>query len=534
MAAISCRGLLHCVVLIWSLYIHLRQVDARILQETFLYQVEVQTAFQATDVDKNFICATLDWWPSEKCSANNVCPWGGAGLPYLDLENPKLLEAMKELRPLVRAGGTLENIVVYDIGGQLPSEPCVNFTVNEGVFYGFSGGCLTMERWDALNAFFKKTGVEVVFGLNALYGRNKTKTTTGMGSQNVTGPWNWTNAYELMKYTRKKNYAISGWELGNELMGLAIDARVNPLQYSKDLRNLDRIVREVYKGHHTLPLVIAPDLVYLNISDDLKNFLTDSGREELDVLTTHSYNLGSGDSASEILISNLLNRTFFTKQTDTYKSVNTLLRDHPAIKAWIGESGGVYGSGRHGVSDTFIDAFWYLDELGTASLFNTKVFCRQSFVGGNYGLLDRSTFEPNPDYYGALLWRRLMGERVLFINVLTLDYISAYAHCQKDNKGGVTVLLLNFSNTTTASFNFNFLGSNKFSFRHEYHMSPADGNITSQVVLLNGQPLAVTSDGKIPRLLPVNKAPFEPISLKPLTYAYIVFPDVHASACERF
>ncbi|OAE19140.1 hypothetical protein AXG93_2062s1510 [Marchantia polymorpha subsp. ruderalis] len=475
MAAISCRGLLHCVVLIWSLYIHLRQVDARILQETFLYQVEVQTAFQATDVDKNFICATLDWWPSEKCSANNVCPWGGAGLPYLDLENPKLLEAMKELRPLVRAGGTLENIVVYDIGGQLPSEPCVNFTVNEGVFYGFSGGCLTMERWDALNAFFKKTGVEVVFGLNALYGRNKTKTTTGMGSQNVTGPWNWTNAYELMKYTRKKNYAISGWELGNELMGLAIDARVNPLQYSKDLRNLDRIVREVYKGHHTLPLVIAPDL-----------------------------------------------------QTDTYKSVNTLLRDHPAIKAWIGESGGVYGSGRHGVSDTFIDAFWYLDELGTASLFNTKVFCRQSFVGGNYGLLDRSTFEPNPDYYG------LMGERVLFINVLTLDYISAYAHCQKDNKGGVTVLLLNFSNTTTASFNFNFLGSNKFSFRHEYHMSPADGNITSQVVLLNGQPLAVTSDGKIPRLLPVNKAPFEPISLKPLTYAYIVFPDVHASACERF
>ncbi|PTQ26793.1 hypothetical protein MARPO_0364s0001 [Marchantia polymorpha] len=452
MAAISCRGLLQCVVLIWSLYIHLRQVDARNLQETFVIELVVQTRYHATDVDKNFICATLDWWPSEKCSTNGMvqCPWGGAGLPYLDLENPMLQEALKELRPLVRAGGTLENIVVYDIGEQLPSEPCVPFSVNEGVFYGFSGGCLTMERWDALNAFFKKTGVEVVFGLNALYGRNKTKTTTGTEVQNVTEPWDWTNAYELMKYTRDKNYAISGWELG--------------------------------------------------------------------------------DSSSEILINGILNRTFVTKQTGTYKNVNTLLSDHLAVQAWIGESGGIYRSGRHGVSDTFIDAFWYLDELGTASLFNTKVFCRQSFVGGNYGLLDRSTFEPYPDYYGALLWRRLMGDRALFVSMVG-SAISAYAHCQKDNKGGVTVLLLNFSNTTTTIETYKFEGSDKVSFRHEYHMSPADGNITSQVVLLNGQPLAVTPDGKIPRLLPVNKAPDDPISLKPLTYAYIVFPDIHASAC---
>ncbi|PTQ26794.1 hypothetical protein MARPO_0364s0001 [Marchantia polymorpha] len=532
MAAISCRGLLQCVVLIWSLYIHLRQVDARNLQETFVIELVVQTRYHATDVDKNFICATLDWWPSEKCSTNGMvqCPWGGAGLPYLDLENPMLQEALKELRPLVRAGGTLENIVVYDIGEQLPSEPCVPFSVNEGVFYGFSGGCLTMERWDALNAFFKKTGVEVVFGLNALYGRNKTKTTTGTEVQNVTEPWDWTNAYELMKYTRDKNYAISGWELGNELIGLAIDARVSPAQYSRDLENLDIIVRYLYKDYPTLPLVIAPDMVYLTSSDDLKNFLTDSGREKLDVLTTHSYNLGSGDSSSEILINGILNRTFVTKQTGTYKNVNTLLSDHLAVQAWIGESGGIYRSGRHGVSDTFIDAFWYLDELGTASLFNTKVFCRQSFVGGNYGLLDRSTFEPYPDYYGALLWRRLMGDRALFVSMVG-SAISAYAHCQKDNKGGVTVLLLNFSNTTTTIETYKFEGSDKVSFRHEYHMSPADGNITSQVVLLNGQPLAVTPDGKIPRLLPVNKAPDDPISLKPLTYAYIVFPDIHASAC---
>ena len=41
----------------------------------------------------------------------------------------------------------------------------------------------------------------------------------------------------------------------------------------------------------------------------------------------------------------------------------------------------------------------YLDQLGMAASFNNKVYCRQSFIGGNYGLLNTTTYEPNPDYY---------------------------------------------------------------------------------------------------------------------------------------
>jgi len=41
----------------------------------------------------------------------------------------------------------------------------------------------------------------------------------------------------------------------------------------------------------------------------------------------------------------------------------------------------------------------YLDQLGMASQYNTKVFCRQTLIGGHYGLLDTETFLPNPDYY---------------------------------------------------------------------------------------------------------------------------------------
>lgn len=27
------------------------------------------------ETDANFICATLDWWPHDKCNYN-ICPWG--------------------------------------------------------------------------------------------------------------------------------------------------------------------------------------------------------------------------------------------------------------------------------------------------------------------------------------------------------------------------------------------------------------------------------------------------------------------------
>lgn len=41
----------------------------------------------------------------------------------------------------------------------------------------------------------------------------------------------------------------------------------------------------------------------------------------------------------------------------------------------------------------------YLDQLAMAAKYHTEVYCRQSLIGGNYGLLNKTTFVPNPDYY---------------------------------------------------------------------------------------------------------------------------------------
>ena len=41
----------------------------------------------------------------------------------------------------------------------------------------------------------------------------------------------------------------------------------------------------------------------------------------------------------------------------------------------------------------------YLDQLGMSATYDTKTYCRQTLIGGNYGLLNTTTFVPNPDYY---------------------------------------------------------------------------------------------------------------------------------------
>ncbi|KAG8482714.1 hypothetical protein CXB51_024453 [Gossypium anomalum] len=44
-----------------------------------------ERATSIAETNVNFVCATLDWWPTEKCNYNQY-PWGKAGLLNLDLK----------------------------------------------------------------------------------------------------------------------------------------------------------------------------------------------------------------------------------------------------------------------------------------------------------------------------------------------------------------------------------------------------------------------------------------------------------------
>lgn len=174
------------------------------------------------------------------------------------------------------------------------------------------------------------------------------------------------------------------------------------------------------------------------------------------------------------------------------------------------------------------------------STFNHKVYCRQALIGGNYGLLNTTSFIPNPDYYGALLWHRLMGKEVLSATHDGSPYLRAYSHCSKE-KPGIAVILINMSNSTTFNVavadDLNIyaatkqLSSNTANQREEYHLTPKDGNIQTDVLLLNGTPLRLTESLDIPTMNPQLVDPYSPIIVAPDSIVFAALRDFKAPAC---
>jgi heparanase 1 len=70
-----------------------------------------------------------------------------------------------------------------------------------------------------------------------------------------------------------------------------------------------------------------------------------------------------------------------------------------------------------------------------------------TLAASDYGLLDEKTLTPRPNYWGALLWRKLMGNIVLNPGVLIETDLHVYAHCQRRRPGRVTLLVINPSRT---------------------------------------------------------------------------------------
>lgn len=519
-------------------------------QEGTRATISIDGTIAVAVIDDNFICATLDWWPHDKCNYNQ-CPWGYSSVTNLDLSHPLLAKAIQAFRNLrIRIGGSLQDQVLYDV--ESLKAPCHPFRKMKGGLFGFSKGCLHMNRWDELNHLFSRTGAIVTFGLNALYGRHQIR--KGVWG----GAWDSSNAYDFMNYTVLKGYKIDSWEYGNELSGSGVSASVSAELYGKDLIKLKDVVNNLYKNSDLKPSLIAPGGFF--DKQWYAKLLQVTGSGIVNFVTHHIYNLGAGMDPN--LVNKILDPHYLSKVSETFSNLSqTIQQNGPWASAWVGESGGAYNSGGRHVSDTFVNSFWYLDQLGMASRYNTKVYCRQTLVGGHYGLLNTTTLVPNPDYYSALLWHRLMGKGVLAVGSNASPFLRSYAHCSK-GRAGITLLLINLSNQTDFIISVqnsmdmrltveeNMSGENSFMrglkrsvswvgsrasdepmYREEYHLTAKDGNLRSRTMVLNGIPLELTEDENIPNLEPVRLDVNSPLYINPLSISFIVFPNFDAPAC---
>ena len=185
--------------------------------------------------------------------------------------------------------------------------------------------------------------------------------------------------------------------------------------------------------------------------------------------------------------------------------------------------------------------------MASFALHGHGTYCRQTLVGGNYGLLNTTTLQPQPDYYSLLLWSRIMSPLVLHVSPdASNPELRAYAHCTQPTagfpSGAVTILLINLSNNSQVQVLPTFDGalpSRKAAvgMRSDFIFTSAGGpdvlgQLSSHQMLLNGNLLQADEEHGIPPLNPVVSPADAPLLLPPLSFAFSVYHDAAAAACS--
>ena len=173
---------------------------------------------------------------------------------------------------------------------------------------------------------------------------------------------------------------------------------------------------------------------------------------------------------------------------------------------------------------TFLDTFRYLDQLGRLAKQQVKVVMHNTLAASDYSLLDEASgFTPKPNYWGALLWRRLMGETVLESGVPVQAGLHVYAHCLRNRPGGVALLAINTDKSTARTLTLPAA--------ERYTLSAPGGNTPARRVHLNGVELALGPNDELPEFKPEATAEGA-ISLAPATITFLAISNAANAACR--
>jgi heparanase 1 len=143
-----------------------------------------------------------------------------------------------------------------------------------------------------------------------------------------------------------------------------------------------------------------------------------------------------------------------------------------------------------------------------------------------YGLIDDATLRPNPDYWAALLWRRLMGARILRPHVRGAPQrLRIYAACSRTGKG-TTLLALNLDRRRSVTLTV----ADRTPVLRVYRVTARE--ILDRRILLGGRVLQTGPNGEVPVLHPQSTTG-RTIVLAPASYAFVVEPHAGPAACRR-
>lgn len=428
--------------------------------------------------------------------------------PPIDLTNSRLRALAAALGPTyVRVSGTWANTTYLPDADQAPSDPPPGF-----------GGVLTHQQWRGVVDFSKAVDANIV-----------TSFATGVGTRNEQGVWTPDQAKRFVDYTRSVGGRIAAAEWMNEPTLAAMGGApkgYDAAAYGRDFKVFSAFVRQA-----------APDMLILGpgsvgeTTDDwgvssgygsagllkTRDMLDASKPAQVDAFSYHHYGAVSLRCAAQdhqttpdaALTEDWLGRTdqtlaFYRKLRDEFE---------PDRPFWLTEVADAACGGNPWAS-TFLDTFRYLDQLGRLAKQDVRVVAHNTLVASDYGLLDDRTFEPKPNYWGALLWRRLMGSTVLESGVAVREGLHLYAHCLRGTPGGVAVLAINNSRTQATTIALPTAAE-------RYTLTARQ--LQGSSVQLNDHELRLVNEGQVPelrgRMVPAGTIELAPASIDFLSVA---------------
>ncbi|XP_061439127.1 heparanase isoform X1 [Rhineura floridana] len=379
---------------------------------------------------------------------------------------------------------------------------------------------ITRSTVDILYNFAHCANLHLIFGLNALLRKDNSK-------------WDSSNAQLILNYTDSQNYDMS-WELGNEpnsfrkKSGIYIDG----FQLGQDFIQLRQLLNS-YRSYRNAKLY-GPDVGQprKHTQKLLRSFLK-SGGKVIDAVTWHHYYLNGRTATRENFLSPDVLDTFITAVQEELQLVDDIV---PGKNVWLGETSSAYGGGAPQLSNTYLAGFMWLDKLGLSAQLGIDVVMRQVLFGaGTYHLVNAS-FEPLPDYWLSLVYKKLVGTKVLHVSLTGEDprKLRVYLHCTnvhhpKYREGDVTLFALNLYNSTK-HLQLPFYFSKKQI--DEYLLLPSrEGSILSKSVQLNGHVLKMLDDRILPTLREKPLSPGSHLELPAFSYGFYIIKNAKAMAC---
>jgi len=424
----------------------------------------------------------------------------------VDLSNPRLRRLAAALAPAyLRVSGTWANSTYFAESDETPATPPSGFSA-----------VLSRERWKGVIAFARAASAEIV-----------TSMATSPGVRDAAGVWQSDQARRLFAYTKSVGGRIAAAEFMNEptLAAGGAPKGYDAAAYGRDFKAFVAFIRASAPDVIVLgPGSIGETTAAQSTSDFIstRDLLAASG-PGIDAFSYHHYGALSqrcsgipGQTTPEAALSEA-----WLASTDQTLAFYQSLRDEfaPGKPMWLTETAEAACGGNPWAS-TFLDTFRYLDQLGRLARAGVQVVAHNTLAASDYGLLDEKTLRPRPNYWAALLWRRLMGATVLDAGVHHGTHL--YAHCRRGVHGAVTLLAINTDRAASAIL--------RLPMASERYTLSAD-HLQSAGVRLNGAALELGPNDDLPQFAAVTSPPGS-VEMLPATITFLNVGDAKNPACD--